>query len=285
MKRFISFSDRERHVYLAGKTRHGKSNLMMAMIYQDMRNNEGLCLIDGKGSDREPISLKLLDWIPAWRKAETICLDIDTPVPIDFMSCRHQSEAAKIASDISQMLNRLNENIGNRMEVILQYIIVALTLTGKPTFMDIHKMLTDEAFRKEIRRHEGLKRNPEVYRYWNSPLSEQQINKESGVALALTQFGKFAISPVLSTILGKSSSLKIEDVVDQGKILIVRLNADDPESMVFGSLLVSKIQQAIFRRKPHDEHRPFALYVDEFQNFKSASFASILSQGGGLGLY
>lgn len=282
----IKPDDRQRHIYLSGKTRSGKSTLMHAMIYQDMRNGVGLALIDGKGSDKNPLAEKVLDWVPARRKSEVIYLDIDKPVPIDFMSYRHESEASKIAGDISQMLNRLNENIGDRMDVILHYIVVALNLTGKPTFMDIHKMLTDEQFRKDVKKNEGLKRNPEVYRYWYSPLSEQQINKESGVALAITQFGKFAISPTLSTILGTpGAELKIEDVVDEGKILIVRLNADDPESMVFGSLLVSKIQQAIFRRKPDDDHPPFALYVDEFQDFRPAAFGKILSQGGGLGLY
>lgn len=299
----IKPNDRQRHVYISGKTRYGKSTLMHAMVYQDMRAGHGLCVIDGKGNDKDPLSLQLLDWVPKHRKDDVIYLDIDDPIPIDFMSCKDEGEAAARASDIGEMFNRLDSTIGRRMDSILQWILVSLNVIGKPAFLDIYDVLTNEAERERIRAHSAIRNHPRLSHFWGKPkdnkkannskkldnempLSEKMIKGESGIALAITQMTKFVLSPPLVTVLGKAeNALNIEDAIANNRILIVRLNAGDPASIIYGSLLTSKIQQAIFRRKPREAHPPFMLYVDEFQDYKPAAFDRTLSQGGGLGLY
>ena len=299
----INQNDRQRHVYISGKTRYGKSTLMHAMVYQDMRAGHGLCVIDGKGNDKDPLSLQLLDWVPKHRKDDVTYLDIDDPIPIDFMSCKDEGEAAARASDIGEMFNRLDSTIGRRMDSILQWILVSLNVIGKPAFLDIYDVLTNEAERERIRAHSAIRNHPRLSHFWGEPkddkkknnrkkindempLSEKMIKGESGIALAITQMTKFVLSPPLVTVLGKAENpLNIEEAIANNRILIVRLNAGDPASIIYGSLLTSKIQQAIFRRKPREAHPPFMLYVDEFQDYKPAAFDRTLSQGGGLGLY
>ena len=302
-KWYVDPADRQRHIYISGKTRYGKTNLMQAMVYQDMRAGHGLCVIDGKGNSPEPLSLQLLDWVPRSRKKDVTYLDIDDPIPIDFMSCMDEGEAAARAADMGEMFNRLDSSIGRRMDAILQWIIVSLNLIGKPALLDIYDVLVDPSVREKIRAHPAICNHPQLSHFWGKPkddkkknnrkrsdnelpLSEKMIKGESGIALAITQMTKFVLSPPLVTVLGKAEHpLNIEDAIANNRILIVRLNAGDPASIIYGSLLTSKIQQAIFHRKPREAHSPFMLYVDEFQDYKPAAFDRTLSQGGGLGLY
>src|ERR1035437_8641620 len=112
MNRFLESGNRTKHVYLSGKTRYGKSTLLHALIYQDMRNGEGLCVIDAKG-DLIP---SLLHWVPGYRKQDVILLDLDHPIPMDFMACRDQKQRTTLVSDIIQIFKRLDEGWGVRTE-------------------------------------------------------------------------------------------------------------------------------------------------------------------------
>ena len=71
--------------------------------------------------------------------------------------------------------------------------------------------------------------------------------------------------------------------MDDGKILIVNLSKGrlgEDNSTLLGALLVTSIQQAAMTRAdiPESDRRDFSLYVDEFQNFTTGSFASVLSE-------
>ena len=112
------------------------------------------------------------------------------------------------------------------------------------------------------------------------------MKTESAAALFITRMTDFVLSESLSVILGtKDAELNIEHAVEQGKIILVKLEPKSDESILFGSLIASKIQQAIYRRDPEQKHPPFALYVDEFHNFRTSGFETFLEDAGGLGLY
>lgn len=281
MKRFIKQSDRKRHVYISGKTQYGKSTLIQAMAYQDMRNGDGLCVIDAKGT----LIPQLLDWVPEHRKNDCIYLDLKTPIPIDFMDAESEKERGTLVSDIVQIFNRMEDGLGSRMGSILRWTVSSLHLCGGGTFMDIYKVLTDAQLRKKIREHPAIRQREEYRNFWDVQ-AEKMMKGESGVAIAITRMTQFVLSEPLNIILGtKGASLNIAQAIQQQKVILVRLQSNSDEDMLYGSLIASKIQQAIFRREPGEKHTPFMLYVDEFQNFKTSGFEKILSEGGGLGLY
>ena len=279
MRRLLNSKDRTKHVYLSGKTRHGKSTLLHTLIYQDMRNGEGLCVIDAKG-DLIP---SLLHWVPGYRKQDVILLDLDHPIPMDFMACRDQKERTTLVSDIIQIFKRLDEGWGVRMEALLRYVIHTLLAYGSPTFFDIYRILADEGFRKTIVKSPQVQSQEVLRNFWATQFD--RLGKDASTPIIVSRMADFLLSPALTVILGtRNAELNIDQAMNDGKILLVNLHGTTDEAMVYGSLLVSKIQQAIFRRAGKEKGKPFMLYVDEFQNFKTSAFEKILSMAGGLNL-
>src|SRR3989337_3795999 len=81
----------------------------------------------------------------------------------------------------------------------------------------------------------------------------------------------------------KHSAFKMREIMDSKKILIMNLSKGrigEDSSALLGAMLITKIQQAAMSRiDASEEDRPdFYLYVDEFQNFATESFAGILSE-------
>jgi hypothetical protein len=276
VKYYLRPWDRNKHVYITGKTRHGKSVLMHGMAYQDIKNGEGLCVIDAKG-DLVP---ELLDWVPRHRRDDCIFLDLTTPIPIDFMDCGGHEERMSLVSDIVQIFERMDEGWGIRMDGILRYTVTSLALMGNRPFLDIYRALTEESFRQEIQRHPNIQSDPVLKPFWTHQ-AEKLIKSESTTGIAFSRMASFMLSPAFRVILGTAGGLNIAKAIEERKIILVKLKPNSDEAMLFGSLIVSKIQQAIFRRPSGN---PFMLYVDEFQNFRSSGFEQILSMAGGLGL-
>jgi TraM recognition site of TraD and TraG len=279
-KAFVKHTDRSRHIYLSGKTQNGKSTTMKALAYQDMRNGLGLCFIDAKGTETED----LLNWVPWWRRDDAVYLDLESTIPINFMACRDHGELMHLVSDIVQIFERFEDGLGVRMDALLRFTIVSLTRCGQSTFLDIYRFLTDEDYRETITNHPAVRNDKVLNSFWAGKHADKIINSESGIGLAFSRMAKFILSPSLQIISGTANAtLNFDDVIQDQKIVLVKLKPKSDESILYGSLIVSKIQQAVFRRK---NPRPaFALYVDEFQNFKSSGFEDALSMAGGLGLY
>jgi hypothetical protein len=277
----IRQDDRKRHIYLSGKTQFGKTTCMISMAYQDMRNGMGLCFIDPKGQDID----KLLDWVPANRKQDVIYLDLKTPIPIDFMATKDDDERSRLVSDIAQIFDRLENGLGSKMGAILKWIVSSLHLIGKSTFMDIYAVLTDASVREKIRQHPAIRQKEKYRQFWDVQ-AEKLMKTDSAVALCVTRMTDFILSDALEIILGTpNAELNIEKAVEDRQIILVRLQPNSSEAMLYGSLIVSKITQAIYRRDPKNNNHPFALYVDEFHNFQTSGFDQVLADVGGLGLY
>ncbi len=251
------------------------------MAYQDMKNGDGVCVIDAKG-DLIP---QLIHWAPEHRKDDCILLDLKTPIPIDFMSCKDHDERAALVSDIIQIFKRLDEGWGIRMEALLRYVLHTLLIYGGCCFLDIYQILTSKSFRDSIIESQKIQSNPVLKTFWGERFDK--LGKDATTPIVVSRMADFLLSPALSTILGSPNApLNIAEAMEKRKILLVNLNGATDEAMVYGSLLVSKIQQAAFRRAstPKDERIPFMLYVDEFQNFRPSGFEQILSMAGGLKL-
>jgi hypothetical protein len=199
------------------------------------------------------------------------------------MDCQNHDEVMDLVSDIVQVFNRMDDGLGVRMDAIIRFTVMSLHLMGAATFFDIYHAMTDEKFRQRIREHPAIQKNSYLKKFWTDQ-AEKLIKGESGAAIAISRMTRIVLSPAFQTILGTPNApFRFADAIENKKIILVRLKPNSDEAMLYGSLIVSKIQQAIFRRTKKTP--PFMLYVDEFQDFRSSGFEKILSQAGGLGLY
>ncbi len=274
----IPYGVRNRHIYIMGKTQHGKSTLLYSIISQDIDLGAGVCVLDPKPSGLKPNLVEnILHRIPPHREDDVIYFDAANPIPIDVMSWESEDERQTLAADLMlTFMQFVTQKDGDRWPGILRYVIHTILDAKGCTFLDIHDFLADEDFRNKIL---SRVKRPNLLKYWNGPY--KLFPKDAAVPI-INRMATHMLVPPLNTMLGPAEKpLKIEDVILGRKILLVDLTGAGKESGNFiGMLLVSKIQQAVFRKL----RTPFHLFADEFQNFQTSAFDTILSEAGGLGL-
>jgi hypothetical protein len=273
------------HIYIPGKTRFGKSTLLFWMALQDIARGKGVCVMDAKGD----LVLKLLDYIPRSRIKDTIYLDITTPAPLDFMDYSNEREKEAVISEIKYTLMKTVEpqhapvmtaNLTDVLYTLLNYNENPETpLDCRATFLDIYEFLENEDRRTVILSRvtdEGLRRR------WKD--SFPNPTERSRITTRMTPFIR---SETLRKIFGaKNPKLNIAESMDSKKVLLVNLGPVDDIQRIYGTLLLSKIRQAAYRRaNPKYPRVPFHFYADEFQEFQTSDFDQMLSMAGGLGLY
>jgi hypothetical protein len=270
---------RDRHVYIIGKTRAGKSALMLNMVVQDIEAGRGVGVIDPHGDLVEDI----LNYIPHSRVRDTIFWDASErtrPIGINIMEVHTEEEIGIMADDLLISFRRLSESWGERMEGLLRYIFHTLLSCDGTTFFDVQRVLVNESFRESI---VSQLDDPTLVEFWR-----EQFNVYSKDALqpVLSRMSKFILSPAVSAALGqRESTLNFFDVIQNRKILLVNLaqgKIGEDSAKLLGSLVVSQIQLAAMRRAKvrREAREPFYLYVDEFQNFTTSAFDKILSEAG-----
>jgi hypothetical protein len=178
---------------------------------------------------------------------------------------------------------------GPRLEHILRYTLLALLDRPETTLLDISRLLTDKEFRKETLEY---CKDVTVLQFWKHEFgqwNEKQVNES--IAPVLNKVGAFTANPIIRNIIGQpKSSFDIRKIMDEGKILVVNLSKGligEDNAAILGSFLVTKVQLAAMSRSDIplvEDRRPFYLYVDEFQNFATDSFAVILSEARKYGL-
>jgi hypothetical protein len=261
-------SARNRHVYIAGKTRSGKSTHIFNLAFQDIAGEKGVAVIDPHGDLVE----KLVDQIPERRKDDVVYLDAENAVPIDLMSYGNEREKEALVGDTIFLLQRF-AGWGPRMDAILHDLLYTLLDAGDVSFLDIYHFLANEKRRSEI-----LKRvkDEDLVRRWRD-----SFPRPDAIEPIISRMTTFVRSPSLSVFMGSPKpKLNIYDLMQQKKVLLVNLTKSGRESGdLLGSLIVSKIQQCAMRR-PAEERTPFYLYTDEFQRFQTSSFEVILSEAG-----
>ena len=281
--------DRSRHVYIIGQTGAGKSGLLELLALSDVFYNQGYCIIDPHGD----FAIDNLKFIPEARIQDVVYFNpADTTYPVAFnpLEVSDPSRKPNICSEVIGVLKRMfGDSWGPRLEHILRYTLLALLDRPSTTLLDISRMLTDKDFRKETL---DYCKDVTVLQFWKHEFgqwNEKQVNES--IAPVLNKVGAFTANPIIRNIIGQpKSSFDIRKIMDEGKILVVNLSKGligEDNAGILGAFLVTKVQLAAMSRSdiPRvEDRRPFYLYVDEFQNFATDSFAVILSEARKYGL-
>ena len=281
--------DRSRHVYIIGQTGAGKSGLLELFALSDVFHKQGYAIIDPHGD----FAVNNMHFIPADRVDDVVYFNpADTAYPLGFnpMEVYDPNQKNNISSEIIGVLKRMfGDSWGPRLEYILRYTILALLDHPNTTMLDITRMLTDKKFRKEVLE---TCTDSVVLNFWNIEFASWNDKFQAeAVAPVLNKVGAFTANPIIRNIIGQpKSTFNIREIMDDGKILIVNLSKGligEDNAAILGSFLVTKIQLAAMSRSDIErieDRRPFYLYVDEFQNFATDSFATILSEARKYGL-
>ncbi len=286
-------ADRLRHMYIIGKSGVGKSTLIETMASQDIANGFGVGVLDPHGDTIE----HLLERIPEERLDDVVIVDpsdVNHPVAINLMELPDPSQKNLMASAVvSAIKHHFDYSWGPRLEYLLNYAVLTLLEAPNTTMLGITRLLEDPNYLNYVLQYV---KDPVVLKFWNTEYKAMKGNVKlvtEAIAPIQNKVNRFLASSTVRNILGQQkSTIDIWDVMNSGKILLMNLSIGkigEDNANLLGALLVSHIQfMALQRAKiPPEERRPFYLYVDEFQNFATGSFESILSESRKykLGLY
>lgn len=276
-------SDRSRHLYIIGQTGAGKSGLLELFALSDIFHGHGYAIIDPHGD----LAVNNLKFIPGSRLKDVVYFNpADTAFPVGFnpLEVTNPDQKNNISSEVIGVLKRMfGDSWGPRLEYILRFTILALLDRPSTTMLDIARMLTDKKFRKETL---SYCKDSVVLQFWNIEFASWNDKfAAEAIAPVLNKVGAFTANPIIRNIIGQpKSTFNIRQIMDEGKILIVNLSKGligEDNASILGAFLVTKIQLAAMSRSDIpkiEDRRPFYLYVDEFQNFATDSFATILSE-------
>jgi hypothetical protein len=281
-------ADRGRHLYIIGQTGTGKSGMLELLTISDIYSPYGFAVIDPHGDYAQAV----LKRIPAERAADVVYFNpADTDYPMGFNPLEVYDPKLKThtCSELIGVIKRIFENSwGPRLEYILRYSILALLDYPNATMLDITRILTEKKFRAEVLQNVV---DPVVRNFWTIEFASWNDKfMAEAVAPILNKVGAFTANPLVRNIIGQpKSSFNIRQIMDERKILIVNLSrglVGEDNAALLGALLVTKVQMAAMSRADiaGEQRTPFYLYVDEFQNFATDSFATILSEARKYGL-
>ncbi len=278
----IKEDDRRRHVYVLGKTGVGKSTLLENMVVDDINAGKGLAFLDPHGESAE----KILEYIPEHRVKDVIYFNpADMEFPIAFNPLENVSDDLRhlVASSMMGVFKKIWADAWSaRMQYILNNTLLALLENPGTTLLSVQKMMNNPDYRKGI--VANLK-DPVIKSFWVDEYAKYSQKFETEATAAIqNKVGQLTSNPLIRNILGQpTSSIDIRKAMDEKKIFIVNLSKGrigEDSSALLGAMLITKIQLAAMSRiDVHESQRPdFYLYVDEFQNFATESFADILSE-------
>ncbi|MEK7130655.1 MAG: type IV secretion system DNA-binding domain-containing protein [Patescibacteria group bacterium] len=278
----IKKDDRRRHMYLVGKTGMGKSTVMENMIIEDIRAGHGVGVIDPHGDLVE----KILDFIPANRINDIIYVnpaDMDWPIAFNVLESVDEKHKHLVASGLMGVFKKIWPDVWSaRMEYIMNNTILALLDYPGSTMMGIQRMLSDKEFRKKV---VDKITDPVVKMFWVEEFAKYNERFASeAIAPIQNKVGQFLSSTMIRNIVGQvKSTIDMREIMDNGKVFLLNLSKGrigEDNARLLGGMIITKLQISAMERVdiPMEERRDFFLYVDEFQNFATESFASILSE-------
>ncbi len=278
----IKTDDRRRHFYCIGKTGMGKSNLMENMAIQDIQNGRGVAYVDPHGEGAE----KLLDFIPSNRINDVVFFnpaDIDYPIAFNVMEKVDFRYRHLVAGGLMGVFKKVWPDVWSaRMEYILNNSILALLEYPDATLLGVNRMLADPEYREKV---VAKITDPMVKSFWVTEYARYTQRYEIEATAAIqNKVGQFISNPLIRNLIGQvKSTIDMRDIMDNEKIFIMDLSKGrigEDNSRLLGALLITKLQLAAMSRVdiPEEDRKDFYLYVDEFQNFATASFANILSE-------
>ena len=285
----MTLKQRQKHTYIIGKTGTGKTTMLINSIYQDMLNGKGLAVLDPHGD----MFRELLNIIPESRRKDVVIFDPsdrDYPVGLNILDPgiefadqddRHEWITSSVLSVFAKLADE--HQWGPRMEHILRNTTLTALLTEKPSLYTIQRLLTDRKYQKQVAKSLD---DPILKQFWDKEFKLMGSMQMSSATAPLThRLGHFISSKMSRHILlQEASTIKIADIMNQHKILLVNLSKGDvgeDQSFFFGTILTSFIWMAAYQRIkiPEPQRKDFFVYVDEFQNFATPQFGAITSEG------
>lgn len=285
----LSLADRQRHMYVVGQTGTGKSTFLEDLAYQDMINGDGFAFVDPHGDTAE----RLLAMVPRERTEDVIYFcpaDMDYPMGLNLFEYQTPDQKDFLIQEVLNMLYKLYDPqhqgiMGPRYEHLFRN--AALTVMADPnggTFVDIPKLFRDPQYVKQKLQYVT---DQNVIEFWQKEMPQSQRSNEFGevVSWFVSKFGAFLSNEMMRNIIGQTkSAFDLRDIMDNKKILLVNLSkgrTGQLNTQLLGMIFVMKFQAAAMSRaniRDESKRQDFCLYVDEFQNFSTDSFATILSE-------
>ncbi|MCI0597774.1 type IV secretion system DNA-binding domain-containing protein [Candidatus Parcubacteria bacterium] len=281
----IKQKDRNKHMYVIGKTGMGKSTLLENMAIQDIQNGEGLAFLDPHGGTAE----KLLEYIPEHRIKDVVYFapfDLQNPIAFNVMEDVGYDKRHLVVSGLMAAFKKIWVDAWSaRMEYILSNTLLALLEYPEATLLGVNRMYTDKAYRKKV--VENIQ-DPVVKDFWTKEFTiyTDRYTQEATPAIQ-NKIGQFTSNPLIRNIIGQPhSSFDLRTLMDEKKILIMNLSkglVGETNMRLLGSMLTTRIflgamSRADASRETLERLPNFYFYVDEFQNFANETFAEILSE-------
>jgi len=278
----IKTDDRRRHFYVVGKTGTGKTTMIPNMAIQDIHSGRGVAIVDPHGEFAETV----IKSIPSNRINDIIYFnpaDQEYPIAFNVMEKVDTEYRHLIASGLVGVFKKIwADSWGPRLEYILRNAILALLEYPGSTLLGVTRILVDKHYRARV--VEKIS-DPVVRSFWVDEFTQwnERVLQEV-ISPIQNKVGQFLSSALIRNIVGQTkSAFNIRELMDQGKVLVMNLSKGrigEDNSALLGAMMITKIQLAAMARVdvPEEERKDFYLYVDEFQNFATDSFANILSE-------
>ena len=278
----IKTKDRRQHMYVVGQTGTGKSVFLKNLAIQDVQNGKGLAVVDPHGETVDGI----LEAIPPHRVNDVIYFnpaDADWPIGFNVLEVVDPKYRHVVVSDLMGIFTKIWANVWSaRMEYIMQNCILALIETPGTTLLGIPRLLVDREYRAKILANV---KDPVVRSFWTQEYENytDRLRSEAIVPIQ-NKVGQFLNTSMVRNIVGQpKSTFNIQEAMNEGKIILVNVSKGkigEDNSALLGAMIITKLQLGAMERVriPEGERKDFYLYVDEFQNFATDSFASILSE-------
>lgn len=278
----IAAVDERQHIYIIGKTGSGKTTLLRNLIVQHIAQGHGVGVIDPHGDLAE----ELLNHIPPKRADHLVYFnpgDLEFPIGMNVLGSVKPDERHLVASGIVSAFKAIwRDSWGPRLEYILYNAVSALLECRNQTLLGVNRLLTDDTYRAKVIRQIT---DPFIRAFWAEEYeSYDERFKREAIAPIQNKIGQFLLNPVVRNILGQvRKKVDLPFVMDNGRLFIANLSKGQlghDKANLLGSLLVTQFQLGAMARsmKPEAERRDFYLFIDEFQNFSTDAFASILAE-------
>ncbi len=276
--------DRSRHFYVLGKTGVGKSTVFKNMIISDILAGDGVCYIDPHGQDVEDI----LNYIPEHRIDDVVYFnpaDVNNPVGFNLLELSDPAQRDLIADGVVEVFKKqFGDSWGPRLQYIMQNSVATCLEAQGVTLLAVTRILTDKNFRKFILKQVN---DPILKKFWEEEFAAMSTNSRlvtEAVAPIQNKVGRFIATAVIRNIIGQvKSTINLREIMDNRKIFLVNLaqgKIGEENCALLGGMLITRLQSTAMERVdiPFEDRRDFFLYVDEFQNFATESFAKVLSE-------
>ncbi|MCA9386765.1 ATP-binding protein [Candidatus Dojkabacteria bacterium] len=286
----IKKEDRRRHMYLLGKTGTGKSMFIKNMVYGDLQENEGLCIVDPHGELIDDV----LTFIPEHRLKDVVLLDpsdIENPIGLNMLDVK-EGESKELLADgiVSVFIKLFGNSWGPRLQYILTNTVLTLLHCQNVSLLAVNRILLDKNYRKFLLKQVN---DPFLLKFWNEEYEQMSKNQKllaETLSPIQNKVGRFLSSPMVRNMIGQvKSSIDLREIMDEGKILLINLSqgkiGEENTSLLGGMIITRLYTNAMQRANVSSEQRKdFYLYVDEFQNFATDTFVKILSEARKYGL-